>query len=196
MNGVGSTRRIAPLVATAALSVAAGSDLEERLVKCSEEHNDAARLACYDREAAQIARVTPNAASTPEAASTREPARAANSTPAPRSPPASKADTPVTGTSPEDDFGVAGSEVARRRGAENRKGAGADLDRLIATVTAVSNRPRGELVVKLDNGQVWMQKNPRYLPIKAGDRVTILKGALGSYSLAIDGRSTQVTRIE
>ena len=32
--------------------------------------------------------------------------------------------------------------------------------RMTATVTAIDKRPRGELVVTLDNGQVWAQKSP------------------------------------
>ena len=46
-----------------------------------------------------------------------------------------------------------------------------------ATVTAIDKRPRGELVVTLDNGQVWAQKNAeRYFPLEVGDPVAILAG--------------------
>jgi hypothetical protein len=69
--------------------------------------------------------------------------------------------------------------------------------RTTATVTAIDKRPRGELVVTLDNGQVWAQKSPdRYFPLKVGDPVAILAGSLGSFRLIAGSRATPVTRVE
>ena len=69
--------------------------------------------------------------------------------------------------------------------------------RMSATVTAIDKRPRGELVVTLDNGQVWAQKSAdRYFPLKVGDPVAILSGALGSFRLIAGSRATAVTRVE
>jgi hypothetical protein len=69
--------------------------------------------------------------------------------------------------------------------------------RMSATVTAIEKRPRGELVVTLDNGQVWAQKNAdRYFPLEVGDPVAILAGALGSFRLIAGSRATPVTRVQ
>jgi hypothetical protein len=69
--------------------------------------------------------------------------------------------------------------------------------RMSATVTAIDKRPRGELVVTLDNGQVWAQKNPdRYFPLEVGDSVAILAGSLGSFRLIAGSRATPVTRVQ
>ena len=69
--------------------------------------------------------------------------------------------------------------------------------RMSATVTAIDKRPRGELVVTLDNGQVWAQKSAdRYFPLKVGDPVAILSGSLGSFRLSAGSRATAVTRVE
>jgi hypothetical protein len=69
--------------------------------------------------------------------------------------------------------------------------------RMSATVTVIDKRPRGELVVTLDNGQVWAQKNvDRYFPLEVGDPVEILAGALGSFRLIAGSRSTAVTRVQ
>jgi hypothetical protein len=66
-----------------------------------------------------------------------------------------------------------------------------------ATVTSIDKRPRGELVVTLDNGQVWAQKNAdRYFPLEVGDTVEILAGALGSFRLLAGSRATAVTRVQ
>ncbi|MGC1386532.1 MAG: hypothetical protein WA807_00840, partial [Steroidobacteraceae bacterium] len=64
-------------------------------------------------------------------------------------------------------------------------------------VAKLATRPRGELVVTLDNGQVWQQLTAvDYFPLKAGDTVEISSGALGSYVLSAPSkRSTKVTRI-
>jgi hypothetical protein len=69
--------------------------------------------------------------------------------------------------------------------------------RLLAVVSTISNRPRGELVVTLDNGQVWVQLQPTTYPLRPGDHVEIDVGALGSYVLWCPSsrRSTKVTRI-
>jgi hypothetical protein len=71
------------------------------------------------------------------------------------------------------------------------------IDRLNATVTAITKRARGELVVTLDNGQLWLQKDSEYVPLKTGEQITILAGALGSYRLiTAAGRAMAVTRIQ
>ena len=69
--------------------------------------------------------------------------------------------------------------------------------RMLAVVSEVSNRPRGELVVKLDNGQVWTQIQPATYPLKPGDHVEIDVASLGSYLLWCPStrRATKVTRI-
>ena len=68
---------------------------------------------------------------------------------------------------------------------------------MLAVVRNVSNRPRGELVVTLDNGQVWAQIEATRYPLKPGDHVEIDVGAMGSYVLwsPSNRRATKVTRI-
>ena len=93
------------------------------------------------------------------------------------------------------DFGVHGSELARNRDDGDAKQESAPK-RLTAKVAGIEKRPRGELVVTLDNGQVWAQKEMcAYFPIKVGDPATILAGTLGSYRLVVANRATPVTRV-
>ena len=67
---------------------------------------------------------------------------------------------------------------------------------LNATVIKVSRRARNELAFELDNEQLWAQVTPRYLSIKAKDRVIIKKGRLGGYILTTErGGSTRVKRL-
>lgn len=90
-------------------------------------------------------------------------------------------------------FGVHGSELARNRDDGDAKSA---PKRISAKVAGIEQRARGELVVTLDNGQVWAQKEVgAYFPVKVGDPATILAGTLGSYRLVIANRATAVTRV-
>ena len=72
-----------------------------------------------------------------------------------------------------------------------------ELTELSATATAISAKPRGELVITLDNGQVWGEIAPgSKIKVKPGDAVKIEAGTLGSFILiAPNGRSSKVTRI-
>ena len=93
-------------------------------------------------------------------------------------------------------FGVHGSELAR-----NRDGQGSRPEdppkRISASGTSIDKRPRGELVITLDNGQVWAQKEAgAYFPLKVGDPVGILAGTLGSFRLIAGNRATAVTRVQ
>jgi hypothetical protein len=72
-----------------------------------------------------------------------------------------------------------------------------ELSEITAKVTEVSTRPHGELVVTLDNGQVWVERTASSkIKVKAGDTVKIESGALGSFVLiAPNGRSSKVARV-
>jgi hypothetical protein len=93
-------------------------------------------------------------------------------------------------------FGVQGSELARSRD-DDKPEAESSPKRISATVKAIEKRARGELVVTLDNGQVWAQKEiGAYFPLKVGDPVSILAGSLGSFRLIAGNRATAVTRVQ
>jgi hypothetical protein len=93
-------------------------------------------------------------------------------------------------------FGVQGSELARSREDSNAQPP-PPPKRISATVTAIETRARGELVITLDNGQVWAQKETAaYFPLKVGDPVAILAGTLGSFRLIAGNRATAVTRVQ
>jgi len=91
---------------------------------------------------------------------------------------------------------VHGSELARNRD-DGKPAAEGPPKRISAKVTAIDKRARGELVVTLDNGQVWAQKETgAFFPLKVGDPVAILAGTLGSFRLIAGNRATAVTRVQ
>lgn len=191
------------------------------LLACGNIQDNFARLACYDRlnppragafaqpgavpEAAPSASATtspsppamapapavsPSSPVTPPAPSVA--AAAPVMAPAPAvaaSPPA-----PVVSSNPEAQFGLSPKALRARASADGKKG----LDKIQARVTSVSERPRGELLLKLDNGQIWTQTERRFgTVIREGDTVTIARGVLGSFMLTSQaGVSTRVRRVE
>jgi hypothetical protein len=107
---------------------------------------------------------------------------------------ASSAAAAATASNPEADFGL--TESAKR--ARDPEKAQEEVPQSITSkVTAVSRRATGELVVTLENGQVWTQVSvDQRARVAAGDTVTVKKGALGSHLLVTAGRyATNVRRV-
>jgi len=136
---------------------------------CAGEKEDARRLACFD--AAVVRAQLPGAS------------RAGNAAPAAVAGPLSK----------EEKFGLRGDLKQEKAKVALEL---AEIQELKARVTQVAVKPHGELVLTLDNGQVWYEiQTSSGIRVKSGDQVTIKSGALGSYSLvAPNGRSSKVTR--
>jgi hypothetical protein len=147
----------------------------EALLACADEPDDARRLRCFDATVAGL-RGAPAL-----------PAASAAVTPDTRTRAASP-QTSVPAASAKDKFGARG-DLNREKHAE--------LSEITATVTTVTARPHGELVITLDNGQVWVELAPgSKIRLKTGDPVTIEAGALGSFSLiAPNRRSSKVSRV-
>lgn len=154
-------------VSVCCMQAVSAQSLPDQVRGCAAEANSAARLACYDQLAAGLSGETTPAPATADIA------------PAAASPP-----------SPEAQFGIAGGRLEQKKETVTPK-------EIQAVVSGVARRPRGELVITLDNGQVWAQLAPQeYYPLKAGDTVRISKGALGSYSLTTPAkRGSKVTRL-
>ena len=101
--------------------------------------------------------------------------------------PAAPVPTPASPVSREDKFGARGDLDREKREV---------LTEIAAKVTEVGAKPHGELVITLDNGQVWAERSANSkVKVKVGDTVKIESGALGSFTLiAPNGRSSKVAR--
>jgi hypothetical protein len=165
-------------------SHASAEELPASVLACRAEKDDARRLSCFDRETARFSR---------EAADDRSEPPARSAEPAPRAPAAS---APVAAApSPEAAFGFAGG-VAPDKRERTRETANA-LTQMQATVTGISRRGFGELVVTLDNGQVWAElaADPDF-DLEVGNQVTIKRASLGSFLMINPSkRSTRVNRL-
>jgi hypothetical protein len=207
MRGRFAVRRLMMLAwaipAWLALQQATAQALPPAVVACMDEHEPTRRLACYDREVPRAVAATRPPGSTPGASApasqlaTAPPTRApaAGSTPgtlgsgpqpatAPSSgsPPASGATSAAQSTAAEvDAFGMTTQIQRQQAGASTPP----HLDKLTARITTVSQQPRGEFVVTLDNGQVWEEaETTSHLPLHTGDDITIKRGMLGAFYMS------------
>jgi hypothetical protein len=172
---------LSALLATGTMGSAAvhAQVLSEAARDCLKVGDDAQRLACFDREIGRLVK-QPSAAAGPAPAA---PAVAAAA-------PVAQAAATAAPVASEAEFGVRGSQVAKKQDIERPQ-----LESLTAKVTEITTRARGERVVTLDNGQVWVELRPEgYFPVKVGDAITIQSGSLNSYRMQLNGRSTQVRR--
>jgi len=208
------------LVVSPEPALAADDDTTKALLACAAESDDARRLRCFDTTAATLGNAAANkpapatSAATAAAAATGaaatpsrpQPAAGASAATAPTGAAAPSAPTvagtsgastptvaaapaaPPTTLSPEERFG-------RRKDPQEEKKD--QLTELTASVTALGAKPHGELVITLDNGQVWTEIAPgSKIRLKPGDSVTIEAGTLGSFILiAPNKRSSKVSRV-
>jgi hypothetical protein len=160
-------------------------------------HDDAAvRLACYDAAfprppaPAEAAQPAPAPAATRPGAPT--PAGPVVATPVP--PPAAEQLPAAAAADEIETFGLSGVQLDARDPARRER----RLEQIEATVTEISFRGSGERVIRLDNGQVWLQTEVTVRgPLSLGDTVVIRRGALSSFRLVTPGRvSLRVRRIE
>jgi hypothetical protein len=155
-------------------SLAVAQTLPASVAACADEQVDAARLACYDRQN------PPRHASHEAKTSQQQPATA-----------------PAAAQTEEGAFGLSG-DILRKKQAKASGTTARELERLSARVTSVSERPHGELLLALDNGQTWIQteRKPGAI-IHPGETVTISRGALGGFWLTSESRlSTRVRRLD
>lgn len=154
---------------------AAAQSANEALLTCANEKDDARRLRCFDAVVADLRRAPAAPAASVAATPSAPPAAA---------PPS----TPTASISSEEKFGARGDLNKEKR---------EELKEITGKVTEIRAQPHGELVLTLDNGQVWAERTANSkVKVKVGDTVRIESGALGSFTLiAPNRRSSKVARV-
>lgn len=105
-------------------------------------------------------------------------------------------DAPPAAAPREAEFGLTEQE---RREREREAGAAPVPDAIASTVLRVVTRRPGLPVLELDNGQTWrLLESSDTPPFRAGDHVTIRRGAIGSYLASAAERpgAWRVRRVE
>ena len=187
---------VALALALPVAAVAQSVTLVERVRACGGIPEAGPRLACFDRLAAET---RPADAPAPAAPSSVAPGAAA--VPAVAAPAASAPAAAATAASapavaaqlitPEQRFGREQSLFAQSTSGDEA------LREISATVTSVRAATDGRRSFELDNGQAWAHTETptREFALRAGDRVTIRRGALSSFVLLAPGQpSTRVRR--
>jgi len=188
----------------------AADALPAEILACAAEADVMVRLSCYDREIAALKSRPPAPAVAPTPVSTALP-----STPVIRDVPATVvAATVIPATTIPATTSVAASVPAAEVVPTPQASAApvatvtpspdpADdfgFDRLPDDVTAeivkIRKQPYGELIIYLDNGQVWEQKHQdRRFKLRIGETVTVKKSSVAGYRLSGDSnKSIQVIR--
>ena len=175
------TVAMAVLLSTAQPGAAAVPDAQ--LLACAGMADSTARLACFDRLVAPLAR---------QVAGPELPSNPAMRGPTLVAPPAPTA--PARPASPPSAISAFGQEQLTP---EQRPTPKAEELTLHARLTSQKPAGGGFINLYLDNGQVWRHQDQvlgAYL--RDGDAVTIEKGALGSYKLSRDeGKSRNWIRV-
>lgn len=179
----------------AAFALALSGQLQAQTLdfgSCVRVEDLSARLACYDRAAGRgasgAAPVAPAAVPAPRMAA----------------PPAEvRAPAPARAADPVAQFGSESAPTKQNDALttpklQQREEVDALPKQIEARVASVRQRPGGEQVLTLENGQVWQQTEARREPVfAAGDTVVIKRGMLGSFLLTLQKGSptTRVKRI-
>jgi lipoprotein-anchoring transpeptidase ErfK/SrfK len=183
-----------------------------QLLACRDLKDAAARLACFDREAAALAPAPSSAGSAPAArppvtAPTAAPATAPSAAPVTAVPPVSAA--PVSAAAPaaaapahaapvldpQQQFGLPERTVAAQEVTAGLRAA--EVSKIEAHLVSVATGADGRAVFTIDNDQVWRELSPEGdLLARPGDAVKISRGVLHSYWLQLkSGRGCKVDRV-
>jgi hypothetical protein len=151
-----------------------------KLLACSAKVADAERLACYDASVKAMSSEARVVAERREAAAATAAAAAA-------------------ATAAKEKAEAERRAAAEKEAAFGRAGMGDDrLDELETTLQELLRDGAGRAVFMLENGMIWRQAEPYPIPpTKAGSKVTLKRGALGSYRIKLEGtsRNLPVVRI-
>ncbi len=184
-----------------AVHAAAGdSAMPHSILHCAGLPDDAQRLACFDGAVAGLSLA-------PESMPESMPESTGEMTPE-AMPGAAAATTAATAAAPTE-AGLAAADQAETDAAAGQKSVDefgltprrderTELRELALTVADVRKRPYGELVVTMENGQVWTEKQAILgHRVKKGDTVIIRKGSIGGFVMITGSkRSSSVKRVE
>ena len=162
------------VVSTLSVRVGATETLPASVRACAALTDSLQRLVCYDREVARFPEPAAKAATKPDAAP---------ATTAAKSVPTAPASAPTAAAAPSS---ASSASAATNTGAPPSADAAPakDSGRISARVVTIDRHP-SEMVLHLDNGQVWqeVQSVSGDLSLREGDTVKIEKH-LGSYWLS------------
>ncbi len=143
------------------------ANLHDELKTCAKLQDSQTRVVCYDNVVSGIDRYTETAKAAVTTASHSKKLGIETIT-------NQRADH-------NDDFGIEHKVVVK-----------AKADKLIASVTQAKKSLRGKWIVTLENGQQWKQFDNTKFKLKAGEKVTIERGALNAFYMGKDDTNKRI----
>ena len=157
------------IILSLAASCVTGAEPDKATHPCAVIEDAGERLGCYDE-------AFPRPADAP--ARKQEPAA-----------------VPATDPARFEEFGLSEAQLRDRQPDSARANR---VERIEATVVGLGHRATGERIIRLDNGQLWVQTEVTVRgPLAEGDEVVIRRAALGTFMLVTPGRvALRVRRLE
>jgi quercetin dioxygenase-like cupin family protein len=66
------------------------------------------------------------------------------------------------------------------------------VEQISAKVIEIQKAPYGELIITIEGGQVWRQKNRARFKLSEGEVITIERGALGSFFIGKEDTNRRI----
>lgn len=201
------------LMMAVTLTIAAGAaladpkdDVLQAMVKCANTSGKKARLQCFDEISPALRALYPSGTEAKAAPTSLAPAVT------PAAPSAAVATVQPTEERQESWFGLHfgghrtpqtapaqfGSDlIPSKNTATQTPPPPKELDQIAAVLTDYATNPLGQLVLFLDNGQVWKQVENDYTkvhlkPHVADNKVEISRGTLGSYWMKVNAQNATI----
>ncbi len=174
------------------------SESLDGLLACRDLSDSAARLACFDRQAAALAPSAPAAGPAVPVTTAPKAVAAADAPTVSAAPTTANSTTAAPGypmLDPQQQFGLPERTVVAQEVAAGTRAS--DLSEIEAHIVGFAPAADGRIMFTLDNDQVWRQLAAEgELLARQGDTVTISRGWFGSYWLKLkSGRGCKVTRL-
>lgn len=164
---------VAAFVLASITAVAPAQTIEERIADCAGESDHQQRLACFDLLARDVASGSGRVAREKDQPSSVSPAGSV---------------TPP---------GSPGHSSVEKFGLEHKDKNGDLAEELQAQVMEIYKDALGKMLLILDNGQIWQQKDTRTLIIHKGDSVLIERGFMSAFYLTANKKKRiRVARIK
>ena len=181
-------------------TLSARPPLQAELEACAAQERNTDRLRCFERltdlgrKPAATAIVESGVESGAESAATPAPAPAAPASQPVPAPEAAGQIAPAPALHGADKPAQAAADLGQEQLPPPRRDAPDESATLGARVIEVSQHGRSHLYFHLENGQVWRQIEPRYVPYPRNGafEVEISRGMLGEYRLRVAGKGRLV----
>ncbi len=166
------------LILAGIASVAAANTTEKRIADCAGINDNQQRLVCFDALARDLESQSDRL--------TKQQVQSQESPVSSAGPEASTESTAPLDPSPSQKFGL-----------EHKQSTSELPGNIQAIVTELKRNAYGQLILRLDNGQTWQQKDSKTIIIHKGDLVFIERGVLGAFYLKAGGRKLiKVARVK